>query len=210
MTVLKQARVSFIGDSKFGGKSIAVKHADYDGFLQVKDESGVDVSGVEKDSIIDVIYTEKGKEKHYVTKLRVTGKAEPKKGGGKWGGKGGGGFGGKREFTEAEKAEFAIKDALPVAADLTKYAIEKGILKLGAQGKQEEQMTQLFDTLALHIYQLIRDVGKKAEAESKVKSDAKSEPDTKAPAETEDFDAPAAAGEAEGDAEGFEDDFDSN
>jgi hypothetical protein len=150
-TTLKGAKVNYKGKSKFGGYSLALKHEDFDGFVQVKDAS-IDISDVEKGSIVDVIYSQKGKD-NVVSKLRVTGTAPTKD---KPSGSGSG------AYSAEEKAEFRMKHAQTIALGLTTLIVEKGALKLGAQGKQAEQIENEFLRLSAVIYNTAGGEGLKA------------------------------------------------
>lgn len=206
--VLKSAKVNYKGKSKFGGMSLALKHEDFDGFVQVKDPS-IDLDGVEKGSIVDVKIEQKGKD-NVVLALRVTGAAPSRSA------PAGSGTG---AYSQGDKDEFRMKHAQTIALELTKLMVEKGALKLGAQGKQQEQIEVEFARLSAAVYNQNTAAGIKALVEGEAEVDAEAEEPEAKPAakkgkkkvetQADAFDEEPEGETADAESGGFDDDFDS-
>lgn len=209
--VLKSAKVNYKGKSKFGGMSLALKHEDFDGFVQVKDP-GIDLDGVEKGSIVDVKIAQKGKD-NVVLALRVTGAAPSRSA------PAGTGTG---AYSQGDKDEFRMKHAQTIALALTELMVEKGAIKLGAQGKQQEQIEAEFIRLTVIVFNQNTPDGIKAlvAAEGEVDAESGEEAEPVKPAakkgkkaaekQADAFDEDAESETTEGEDDGFGDDFDKN
>lgn len=202
--VLKGARINKIGASKFGGRYMAVKHNDFDGFLDVKDD-GLDLDGLEG-SFADIQYEEKGKKK-LVVKVRPAGGS----GGGSstnasaQAGRAPAASNGGGYNSDPRGASIVMQHAQKVSAELVKLFVDKGVIKLGAQPKQQAQIMELFDELATHLFVRAQGDGLQKIVDEQAALLAELDPANDADADSPE---PAKAGGTV--ADDFEDDFDAN
>jgi len=184
MAVLKGARINKVGDSKFGkGKRwIAVKHEEYDGFLNV-DDASIEVN---QGDVLDIMYEQKGKSL-IVTKVRPSG-------------------GGNNRYSDATQQSIVMQHAQKVSAQLVTLFVDKGVIKLGAQAKQHAQLLELFDELSAHIFSTAQGAGLQAIVEEQAALKAELDPANDADADTpKEEPADKDAGGSD-----FDDDFDAN
>jgi len=200
MAVLKGARVNKVGDSKFGkGKRwIAVKHEEYDGFLNV-DDASIEVN---QGDVLDIMYEQKGKSL-IVTKVRPSG-----------GGGGpaapatlsGGGAPAPYIGGPSREQSIVMQHAQKVSAQLVTLFVDKGVIKLGAQAKQHAQLLELFDELSAHIFSTAQGAGLQAIVEEQAALKAELDPANDADADTpKEEPADKDAGGSD-----FDDEFDAN
>ena len=206
MAVLKGARINKVGDSKFGkGKRwIAVKHEDYDGFLNV-DDASIEVN---QGDVLDIMYEQKGKSL-IVTKVRAAGggSSEPVPHSRAAGGSGAP-SGAPTYNSDPRGASIVMQHAQKVSAELVKLFVDKGVIKLGAQAKQHAQLMDLFDELATHLFVRAQGDGLQKIVDEQAALLAELDPANDADAETPSKeDEPEKAGGSSSD---FDDDFDTN
>ena len=199
MAVLKGARVNKVGDSKFGkGKRwIAVKHEEYDGFLNV-DDASIEVN---QGDVLDIMYEQKGKSL-VVTKVRSAAGGAPPAAAASAPSSGGG----NNRYSDATQQSIVMQHAQKVSAQLVTLFVDKGVIKLGAQAKQHAQLLALFDELSAHIFSTAQGAGLQAIVEEQAALKAELDPANDADADTpKEEPADKDAGGSD-----FDDDFDAN
>jgi hypothetical protein len=145
------ATINKTGPSKFkpGEWWIAIKHDDYDGFLNVP--PGIDVREL-AGSVVDIITSGVGK-KAVVSKLRVVSNGDSDTGSASSGGGKGGGW--SAEKTASVVMQSAYKSAGPV---LEAFVAAEGVV-LGKEPERKQQLLALLDDIALHIYARTNEAG---------------------------------------------------
>ena len=138
--ILKGAKVNYIGKSKFGGMSLAIKHDQHDGFVQVKD-AAIDLNGVEKGSLIDV-EIEKIKRDFVVSRLRLNAANSGSNTGTTVAGSGN---------ADSRQSSIVMQTAYKVAGHVLSTAVAAGALGKKESASQEVLLSTLY-SIALHVY----------------------------------------------------------